>query len=205
MKVLWGCFSWRKMAFEEKVGPEILPDDDNNALFVDGGLICVQRLHPGCGRRKKHTFLSGGQKHLSLADRSFLRISSSMIKVAMAASLSWPLTASSIAGEIFAHEDQVLWCRKSASGGVFKDMLALNLIMIDLPCLAPESWEVSSGVMRDHLRRSKKLAPESHKISFKVMRGSSVCKWHSDTGHVEKLTTAYSDHMREGLLYETVA
>ncbi|GMN72267.1 hypothetical protein TIFTF001_051979, partial [Ficus carica] len=151
-------------------GPEILLEDDNNALFVDGGLICVQRLHPGCGRKKKHTFLSGGQKHLPLANRSFLRISSSMIKVAMAASLSWPLTASSIAGEIFAHEDQVLWCWKSASGGVFKDMLALNLIMIDLPCLAPESWEVSSGVMRDHLRRSKKLAPESHKISFKVMR-----------------------------------
>ncbi|GMN63592.1 hypothetical protein TIFTF001_032671 [Ficus carica] len=53
-------------------GPEIHSKDDNNTLFVDKRLTCIQRLHQGCCRRKKHTLLCGGQKHLPLASINFL-------------------------------------------------------------------------------------------------------------------------------------
>ncbi|GMN63587.1 hypothetical protein TIFTF001_032715 [Ficus carica] len=64
-------FCWLRGTQNE---PEIPPENDNNTLFVDGGLTCIQRLYQGCCRRKKHTLLFGGQKHLHVASQSFHQI-----------------------------------------------------------------------------------------------------------------------------------
>ena len=79
----------------------------------------------------------------------------------------WMSLAFGSRGEIFARGDQVIWPWKSASGGVFEDMLALNLFMIGFLVqlrshgrLTPESREVSSGVAKCQLRCNKKLTLE---------------------------------------------
>ncbi|GMN60145.1 hypothetical protein TIFTF001_029240 [Ficus carica] len=53
------CFGGVTATIRVIFGLEILPEVDNNILFMDRGPICIQRLPHDCCRIKKHALLSG--------------------------------------------------------------------------------------------------------------------------------------------------